>query len=163
MRLPPLGETEAQLVATTLERMIPSLPRPVSFDHLQVLDAPLSGVLDVVETYDDDEDFDDDADDELTVIVPAFLYGDRLVGIDHVGDILATPNAETLRLKRDVAGEKRLIGALKTTGFHPISRHSLEFIDPLKNLPGKTAYVFDTEERWIGFERDILPVLEAAG
>ncbi len=160
LSMPPLREIDVPVVSEMLREMVPDLPAPTT-SRLRALDAQLSPIL-LLETslpaymgrfrgY----GFGTQVRDWACV---EFRYGEAVLSPDHPGEFVSLQNGETVRVKRDLKAEQRLIKSLSHYGLEEMSRFGMAGA-----IPDQTMYGLESEKAWPQFMKVAIPQMKAAG
>ena len=164
--LPPLGDTQAEVVAAMLAELAPELPAPKenAQDTLRLIDAAPVAVLrlDTLETNGHDPWRAYAACAEpagFDVALVGFRYQDAEVGAGNAREFVVLGDGETVRVKRRPDAESALLDRLALYGLEKVPGALLRACGALP----ENAYGLENEAAWAGFMQISLPALRADG
>ncbi len=162
--MPPLTEKEIPLVVTVLSEVAPRLPLPsaASSAGLRVIDEAPRAILqlDSQQVYNiryhrgytlGGEYFD--------YALPGFHYGEVQVPLNNDREFFSLPSGETVRVKRQMETEARLLKSLVPAGLEKVAPHLLHSFKPLPD----GVYGLASEAAWDHFMDVGVGALKSAG
>jgi superfamily II DNA or RNA helicase len=161
LAMPALNKAEVPLVASTLAELAPQLPAPAA-PELRIIDAAPTPILslDTIDVLDvgryrrysySERKFD--------YLLPAFQYEDVRVEANSKQEYVTTASGETVRIKRQLAAEKRWLQDLEGHGIAHVPPNTLFASRPRP----PNIYGLESPGHWPEFMSEHLPRLRDAG
>ncbi|MBS4097868.1 MAG: helicase [Sulfuricella sp.] len=162
LALPPLKAVDVPVVVGALHELAPDLPLPAELAELRVIEEEPLPILELLTLavsglsqfrgYDYSTKAYDCAQ-------PRFRYGELTVAADDKGEFFTLADGETVRIKRQEAGERQWIKSLEDYGLLKTPGHVL---NSRRGAP-HPLYGLEDEDAWMEFMEDGVPALRAAG